>query len=145
MINRTRTDVGSRLLKATILGPPTDVLTINTRLDLVQAFLHSEAANWVALGDALSSLPKLDKLLTGIATVAGSQQAASAKARRNIDTLIALKATLALFPEIAECMRDMATTVESKSKGAAGGSQGDTALFLSAVAENCTFEESIAG
>jgi len=144
VIDRTKTDVGARLLKATILGPPTDLLTITTRQNLVEAFLHSDAADLVNLNETLARLPKLDRLLTGIATLTGGQQhAMSAKARRNIDTLIALKSTLAIFPEIAECTRALAACVETKDKGSASSSKDGSSIFLSAVGDNCTFEASL--
>lgn len=67
-INCTKTVVGARLLKASILRPCTDIATIDTRLDTVELLLRSNQA-CSAIASVLKLLPDLDKMLTGLTSV----------------------------------------------------------------------------
>jgi DNA mismatch repair protein MSH4 len=67
-IDCTRTSVGNRLLRSTIMAPPCRLATIYSRLELVETFLSNEQLFYSVLKQ-LQSLPPIDKMLGDIAMV----------------------------------------------------------------------------
>jgi DNA mismatch repair protein MSH4 len=67
-IDRTKTRMGGRLLRTNLMAPPSRLDTINTRLELVDAFLQSEEFFFRVM-ELLFELPDVDKMITNIALV----------------------------------------------------------------------------
>jgi DNA mismatch repair protein MSH4 len=67
-IDCTRTTVGNRLLRSTIMAPPCRLPTIHARLELVETFLSNEQLFYSILKQ-LQTLHPIDKMLSDIALV----------------------------------------------------------------------------
>lgn len=67
-IDCTRTTVGNRLLRSTIMAPPCRLATIHARLELVETFLSNEQLFYSILKQ-LQNLSPIDKMLSDIAMV----------------------------------------------------------------------------
>jgi DNA mismatch repair protein MSH4 len=67
-IDCTRTTVGNRLLRSTIMAPPCRIATIHARLELVETFLSNEQLFYSILKQ-LQTLNPIDKMLSDIALV----------------------------------------------------------------------------
>jgi DNA mismatch repair ATPase MutS len=69
----TKTSVGGRLLRTTLIAPPAQLdSTINARLDLVDTFLQDEEALFYVVLHHLQALPAIDttKITIGPHTIA---------------------------------------------------------------------------
>jgi len=118
--------VGERLLRSNILRPSTDIVTINTRLDLVELFLrykqsglshiccvcfsHSLSGSsnnrvFTEVVALLQQFPDLDKMLTGLRHA--PKQVTQKTARTGIDTLIYLKQALRTAPALADALSEL--------------------------------------
>ena len=100
-MNYTRTVVGERLLKASLLRPSTDLLTIETRLDAVESLLRASESH-AEVAEVLCRLPDLDRMLSGLSSTPKALTANTA--RVGIDALIALKHLLRLLPDLLRAM-----------------------------------------
>lgn len=67
-INHTATIPGARFLKANILRPSTDIVTIDTRLDIVEMLISHNKVS-VEIVKLLKQFPDLDKMLSGLTSV----------------------------------------------------------------------------
>ncbi|KAL3924357.1 MAG: hypothetical protein SGILL_001096 [Bacillariaceae sp.] len=67
-INCTRTTVGNRLLRSTIMAPPCRLATIHARQELVSTFLKNEPFFMSILGQ-LQNMEPIDKMITDIVMV----------------------------------------------------------------------------
>eukprot|EP01038_Epipyxis_sp_PR26KG_P013442 gene13442-18022_t len=112
-INKTKTAVGARLLRSSILNPSTDIITINTRLDLVEALL-GDNRSFQQIVSILTEFPDLDKTLNGL--VDKPKYLTSKTARNGIDTLIFLKQALQTAPKLAESLFSIDKTCLDISK-----------------------------
>jgi DNA mismatch repair protein MSH4 len=115
-IDRTKTTVGGRLLRANLMSPPTRVDTINSRLDLVDSFLGDEELFYAVL-EHLQALPDIDKMLANIALVpwrkvskkdaTGDFETVTDRvANKGISALVCVKSTLAALPLFANALED---------------------------------------
>jgi DNA mismatch repair protein MSH4 len=107
-IDRTKTTVGSRLLRSNLMSPSSSIGTIQTRLELVDIFLGN-ADFFFAIMDHLTALPDVDKMLSNIVfipkdikedpavNIVQRRQAAS----RGISALVSIKTTLSSLPSLA--------------------------------------------
>ncbi|CAM9603702.1 unnamed protein product [Ectocarpus sp. 4 AP-2014] len=124
VINRTRTAVGARLLRSTILGPCTDIATIEERLDLVTFFLTMEGVFNSTL-KVLGEFTDLDRMLSDLVTV--PKQVTPVTAGRSIATLICLRHTLRLMAPLVQALEEGVR--ESAQQSAAcrdgGGGEGE--------------------
>lgn len=116
VINHTKTAVGARLLRSNILRPSTDIITINTRLDLVEDFIKNNRVFSEVVG-LLSSFPDLDKMLSGL--VAIPKNITLKTARIGIDTLIYLKQSLKLAPNLAAAIKNLKSASDSEGVSSA--------------------------
>lgn len=98
VLHHTRTTVGTRLLRANILSPCNDLVTLHARLDAVSALLSAEDA-YAALEDVLTRLADLDALLSFF--VAAPRVPSPSTARQAVAAVLRLKQTLALLPQVA--------------------------------------------
>ena len=69
----TKTSVGHRLLRTTLMAPPCRMDTITARLNLVDTFLHDEDLFYATL-QQLKNLTSLDNMLTNIVVVPARRQ-----------------------------------------------------------------------
>mmetsp|Transcript_21625 Transcript_21625/g.51237 ORF Transcript_21625/g.51237 Transcript_21625/m.51237 type:complete len:922 (+) Transcript_21625:132-2897(+) len=69
----TKTSVGHRLLRTTLMAPPCRLDTITARLDLVDTFLHNEDLFYATL-QQLQNLTSLDSMLRNIVLVPSRKQ-----------------------------------------------------------------------
>ncbi len=107
-IDRTKTTVGSRLLRSNLMSPSSSIGTIQTRLELVDIFL-GDADFFFEIMDHLTALPDVDKMLSNIAfipkdikedpavNIVQRRQVAS----RGISALVSIKTTLSSLPSLA--------------------------------------------
>lgn len=120
-VDCTRTTVGARLLRTTLMAPPCRSDTINARLDLVDSFLKDEDFFYSVLQN-LKNLPAVDKMLTDVAMVPnktfqkdrGENLAVTARmASKGISALICIKTTLNALPSLAGVLRDHLTDLDA--------------------------------
>ncbi|CAB9512727.1 protein MutS [Seminavis robusta] len=116
-IDCTKTSVGERLLRSSLMAPSTRTDTIASRLDLVDAFLADKNFFYTVM-QHLQWLPCLDKMVTNIALVpkrknkdlvvtGGSGSTISKnEARKGISALVNIKTTLAALPQFTKVLED---------------------------------------
>ena len=121
-IDSTKTSVGSRLLRSNIMAPPTDINTINTRLDLVEAFIGDEEF-FYAVMEHLEALPDVNRMLAGIALSPwkkgknGEDSVITQRiASKGISALVCIKSVLALLPTFAQVLEDQLAAVEARER-----------------------------
>lgn len=130
-IDSCKTSVGSRLLRRTLMAPPTQVSTINARLDLVDELLSNENFFYEVF-DHLRSLPELDRMLSHMALVPRLSNTpnrggrASAKnsdrdwivtpgmASRGISALVCIKTALSITPKFAYSIENHLKNMEAR-------------------------------
>lgn len=121
-IDCTKTTVGSRLLRTSLMAPPCRIDTINARLDLVDTFLEDEDFFYAVL-EHLQNLPAVDKMLTNIAVVPrlarrpknGTSEApvvTSRMASKGISALVCIKSTLNALPSLSTVLNDHLQSIE---------------------------------
>lgn len=118
-IDKTRTTVGSRLLRTNLIAPPVEADTINSRLDLVDKFLeHGDF--FYEVEDHLRHLPDMDKMLSSIALIPQNRPR-KLEANRSSDVRLASKGIAALV-FIKSCLTAMPAFAEvlKKQLGAVG-------------------------
>jgi DNA mismatch repair protein MSH4 len=120
-IDKTKTTVGSRLLRTNLMSPPTRVDTINSRLELVETFLTHEEFFYTVL-EHLSSLPDVDKMLTNVALVPRKNQRGDTDsdtsvnvriASKGISALVCIKTALAALPGFAGALQSQLDSIEA--------------------------------
>lgn len=94
-INNTKTVVGSRLLKSNLIRPSMDILTINTRLDIIELLLKNNNI-YDNIINILIKFPDLEKMLNGLVTTPKTITPKTSK--MSIDTLIYLKEAFNILP-----------------------------------------------
>jgi DNA mismatch repair protein MSH4 len=125
-IDCTKTTVGTRLLRTTLMAPPCRSDTINTRLDLVDSFLEDEDFFYAVL-EHLKNLPAVDKMLTDIAVVpklelkkaqaSGQSSAVTARlASKGIAALVCIKSTLGALPALVGVLQDHLIDIEADGR-----------------------------
>jgi len=98
-LNRTKTDVGAKALKANLLAPLTDKTTIDGRLDLIELLISRGGPETIeALQTTLANLTSLDRMLAGIAVIENKEDLNMAK--KMIHTVVLLKTFLQLAPTL---------------------------------------------
>jgi DNA mismatch repair protein MSH4 len=117
-IDCTKTVVGSRLLRSSLMAPSTRTDTINARLDLVDVFLSDEDF-FYAVMENLKSLPEVDRMLSNIALVPPKNIDANSVANqriasKGISALVCIKSTLQALPPFASVLNMQLQTL-SKS------------------------------
>lgn len=104
-INKTKTTIGSRLLRTNIMAPPTNIDTINARLELVDLLLQNQELFYDIL-DHLEGLPDVDKMLTHLALVPKQNQEPTARvASSGIGALLAIKSILSAMPGLVTTLK----------------------------------------
>ena len=94
-LDHTRTSVGSRLLRANMINPSTDIWTIQSRLDVVELLVvhhQHHPASLIDIGLTLKKYADVDKMLSGISIIPKVTTTKTAKFL--IDTAIMLKHTI---------------------------------------------------
>lgn len=112
-IDKTKTVVGGRLLRTNLMMPPTQVDTINARLDLVDLFLNSEDFFYSAL-EHLSRLPDVDKMLSNVALIPKTKPHNKEEddgvnvrmAAKGIAALVGIKSALSAMPALASVLEE---------------------------------------
>ncbi|CAO3638969.1 unnamed protein product [Cunninghamella blakesleeana] len=127
-MNHTSTAMGARLLRSTILQPCTDLSTIQSRLDAVEALLKSES-QFFKMTSYLKTLSDMDHIITSITKMplpkntnynendsldrsfqeeieADQQQSSSSPhlTETKINKIILLKSTLTTFHQISQLL-----------------------------------------
>lgn len=102
-IDHTKTQVGSRLLRTNLMFPPSQIATIEARLELVESFCNNEEFFYTTM-EHLQALPGLEKMLTSLAHKPVSSKASSnlRLASRSIDAIISIKSVLEQLPKFAQ-------------------------------------------
>lgn len=100
-IDYTRTAVGARFLRSTLLNPLNCLETINMRLDFVEQLVHNRMG-LVDCTDILVQFPDLDKMLNGLSVRAKTLTPKTV--RQGIDTLIYVKHSLLLAPALVAAL-----------------------------------------
>jgi DNA mismatch repair protein MSH4 len=121
-IDCTKTTVGSRLLRSNIMAPPTDIDTINTRLDLVEAFISDEDFFYTVM-DQLEALPDVNRMLAGIALLPWKKGANGKNstithrvASKGISALVCIKSVLSALPSLAQVLEDQLLAMEARER-----------------------------
>lgn len=113
-LNRTKTRVGARFLRAQILRPAADLATINTRHAIVSMLLE-EPSLLQQCTKLLTQFPELDVMLNGLSQV--PKNVTTKTARVSIDTLIMLKLTIRLAEELSRVLETAAVFRKDPSTG----------------------------
>lgn len=139
-IDCTKTTVGSRLLRSNIMAPPTDINTINTRLDLVEAFIGDEEFFYSVM-DQLEALPDVNRMLAGIALLPWKKGANGKHstithrvASKGISALVCIKSVLSALPSLAQVLEDQLLAMEARER-----SMRQTQTVEDSCAKNCEF------
>jgi len=111
-IDCTKTSVGSRLLRSSLIAPPTRIATINARLNLVDTFLQDEEFFYEVLAQ-LDALPDLNKMMAPIALKpevqkngsGGKKVITSRMASRGISALVCIKTTLSVIQNLSRVLQ----------------------------------------
>jgi DNA mismatch repair protein MSH4 len=119
-IDSTKTSVGCRLLRANLMAPPLDVNTINTRLDLVDAFIGNEQFFFQVM-DHLEALPDINRMLAGIALIPWNRQgkredtsASQRVASKGISSLICIKSLIEMMDSFAQVLDDRLRDMDAR-------------------------------
>lgn len=120
-IDRTKTTVGSRLLRSNLMSPSSSIGTIQTRLELVDTFL-GDADFFFTVMDHLSALPDIDKMLSNIAFIPRDTREDPAVnlvqrrqvASRGISALVSIKTTLSSLPSLVLVLKSHLETLERR-------------------------------
>lgn len=123
-IDKTKTAVGSRLLRANLMAPPTRIDTIEARLELVDTFLQSSDF-FFDVQEHLMNLPDVDKMMTnitlvpqGLGTVSNEEHLSEKLVRlasKGIASLVSIKAVLSTVPHLAATLQSHLTILEGES------------------------------
>lgn len=100
-INFTKTVVGARLLRASLLRPLTDVASLETRLDMVEMLLKNNGI-FNEVVEVVGRFPDLDKMLSGLC--ATPKTCTARTARIGIDTLIFVKHAIKTADALASAL-----------------------------------------
>lgn len=118
-LDRTRTSMGGRLLRAWMLAPLADPDAIGERLDRVEA-LHGEPSARTAARAALAGVPDVERVLTRLAAGGASARDLNAMARgaRALEAVAAAlgstgRPALANLAAVPPGVADLATGIES--------------------------------
>lgn len=124
-IDCTKTSVGHRLLRRTLMAPPNRLSTIETRLDMVQSLLADEDFFYQVM-DHLEALPELDRMMSHMALVpkVPMHQRKRSKqdvgpvvtdkmANRGISALVCIKTTLSVIPTFADALQSKIELMQS--------------------------------
>ncbi|KAI9148619.1 MutS protein msh4 [Blastocladiella emersonii ATCC 22665] len=101
VMNRCCTVMGMRLLRSTILQPPNDPSTINSRHDAVDALLL-DLATTKAIQDTLKRVPVMDRIISGLVQI--PKNTSSKSAEREIGLIIDLRHTLRAIPPLLDIL-----------------------------------------
>ncbi|EGD83637.1 hypothetical protein PTSG_04245 [Salpingoeca rosetta] len=99
VLDHTKTVSGGRFLRAELLQPPSDVMTIQTRQEAVE-FLLNNQADFEQLGDLLSRFEDMESLITHCIQIPHAQDATTAE--RRIGSLLRLKHNMELVPQLCQ-------------------------------------------
>jgi DNA mismatch repair protein MSH4 len=130
-IDRTKTTVGSRLLRTNLMAPPTRIETIEARLELVDSFLRSSEF-FFDVYEHLENLPDVDKMLSNITLVsravglgggvggAGLREEQPSEqlvrlASKGIASLVSVKAVLSSTPYLAAALQAQLDALDRES------------------------------
>ena len=98
LLNRCKTKVGARFLRAQILRPAADLQTLYTRHAVVELFV-TESGLLQQSSKTLAKFPELDRMLSGL--VAEPKTVTQTTVKLSIDTMIMLKTSILLANELA--------------------------------------------
>lgn len=159
-IDSCKTSVGSRLLRRTLMAPPTQVSTINARLDLVDELLGNEEFFYEVF-DHLRSLPELDRMLSHMALVPrlsntpnrGGRAPAKTSDRdwvvtpgmasRGISALVCIKTALSIIPKFADSIENHLKNMEARENQLPQDSNTTASEELEDNADETTINESV--
>jgi DNA mismatch repair protein MSH4 len=123
-IDKTKTGVGSRLLRTNLMAPPTRIDTIEARLELVDTFLGSSDF-FFEVDEHLEKLPDVDKMMSQITLVpqelgTGSREEQPSEqlvrlASKGIASLVSVKAVLSSIPHLAAALQNQLVVLEGES------------------------------
>ncbi|EQC41619.1 hypothetical protein, variant [Saprolegnia diclina VS20] len=100
-IDNTRTTIGRRLLRQTILRPSCALETIQARQDVVGVFLNNPSLFFDVL-EILPDFADLDKMLSQLVMV--PKVITARTSQQGVINVVALKSTLELLPQLHECL-----------------------------------------
>ena len=126
VLDRTKTALGTRLLKRWLESPLVDVTAINRRLDAVEE-LYKNFSTRKNLREALKNISDFERLMTKI-------EVGSANAR----DLIALKISMRALPMIREILRDVTTDLPVACRDGIGDFSDEAQLIDEAISENAS-------
>ncbi|KAI7863458.1 muts domain V-domain-containing protein [Spinellus fusiger] len=101
VLNHTSTSMGTRLLRMSILQPPTDKKTIELRLDVVEELAEKEEM-LSAIQSSLSHLTDMDHIISDIIKVPSKQSVRHSEAK--INHVIMLKNAIKAIKEISNSL-----------------------------------------
>ena len=119
-VNRTKTAVGSRLLRQNLMAPPTGVATIQTRLELVDDLLSDPDFFFEVMEHLEGGLGATDHVLSSLALVPRKQQQKQQHAvnermaSRGISALVCIKTILSAVPALAAVLSTHLRTLEER-------------------------------
>ncbi|XP_028395701.1 mutS protein homolog 4-like [Dendronephthya gigantea] len=108
VMNHTKTAAGARMLRSNILQPPSDVGTINTRLDCVTELLEKEE-EFYTLQSVLARFLDVDHITTMCIQVPKTETVKTAESK--ITNVIYLKHTLELVDPLREALKNFENTL----------------------------------
>ncbi|KDO34635.1 hypothetical protein SPRG_00697 [Saprolegnia parasitica CBS 223.65] len=112
-IDNTRTSIGRRLLRQTILRPSCALETIQARQDVVDVFLNYPSLFFDVL-EILPDFADLDKMLSQLVMV--PKVITARTSQQGVINVVALKSTLELLPQLHECLSNATSHMDEPVK-----------------------------
>lgn len=107
VVNFTKTTVGRRLLKATLVQPLADLETIHGRHEVIEKLLSNEQAT-LKISELLASFPDLDSIIFQSNLVQISKRQTTASSQAVIRSVLYLKHTLQQLPLLGQALSECA-------------------------------------
>lgn len=126
VLDRTKTALGTRLLKHWLESPLIDVTAINRRLDAVDELVKNYSTRQ-NLRDALKNISDFERLMTKI-------EVGSANAR----DLTALKVSMRVLPSIREILGDLTADLTVFCRDGLGNFDDEAQIIDEAISENAS-------
>ncbi|KAF0696493.1 hypothetical protein As57867_012701, partial [Aphanomyces stellatus] len=112
-IDNTQTSVGKRLLRTTLLRPPSHLKTIEDRQELVGIYLNNPSS-FFDTTEILPEFPDLELLMAQLVLIPKS--VSQRVFEQGVASIVALKSTLDMLPKLRTCLISLASQLEKKSE-----------------------------
>jgi DNA mismatch repair protein MSH4 len=127
VLNHTKTVLGQRLLRSSIIQPLSDVVSIEARLDVVQELCNN--SNLLhALREALKLVPDVDWMITELVRVNRNQTVKSSE--QHLQLLTCMRQLITVIPNLRACLSGQRGEDHSDLANENGGSESTASSIM---------------